>query len=136
MSAVTIRAILETALSAMSPSLPTAWENTKFTPAPETAHQRVYLLLAQPQMLEMSWKLHRERGFMQVSLCYPLDAGPSAAATRAELIRTTFYAGRDLTSGGITVTIDGTPEIAPAMVEDDFYVLPVKVRFYSHVSRS
>lgn len=136
MSVVTIRAALEGALAAMLPALAAAWENAEYVPTPGTAHQRVYLLLAQPQMLEMSQNLHRERGYMQVSLFYPIGAGPSAAATRAELIRSTFYAGRDLVSSGTTVTIDGTPEIAPAMVEDDFYVLPVKVRFYSHVTRS
>lgn len=136
MSAVSIRAALEVALAAMSPALATQWENTPYSPADGTAYQRVYLLLAQPASLEMAQRIHREQGFMQVSLCYPLGAGPSAAATRAELIRSTFYAGRSFSSGGNTVTVDGTPEIAPAAIEDDRYIVPVRVRFYSHVTRS
>lgn len=136
MSAVSIRAALESALDAMSPALATAWENTPYTPVAGTDYQRVYLLLAEPASLEMHKRIHREQGFLQISLCYPLGIGPSAATARAELIRATFYAGRTFTSGGFTAVIDGTPEIAPAAIEDDRYVLPVRVRFYSHVTRS
>jgi hypothetical protein len=94
------------------------------------------MMLAEPASLEMAQRIHREMGFLQVTLCYPLGAGTSAAATRAELIRSTFYAGRTFTSGGVTVTIEGTPTIAPAAIEDDRYTVPVRVRFYSHVTRS
>ena len=132
MSSVAIRAAMESALNGMSPSLATAWENTPYTPTPGTAYQRVHLLLADPEMVEMSGRIHRERGFLQVSLAYPLNAGPSAAATRAELIRHTFYRGRSFTASGITVTIEKTPEILPAMIEPDRYVLPVRVRFFAN----
>lgn len=136
MSALATRAALETALDAMTPALETAWENAKFSPTPGSAYQRVAILLAPPVMMEMSHHWHREAGFMQVTLCYPLDAGAGAALTRAEAIRTTFHAGATFTASGVTVHVDGTPEIGPAMIEDDTYALPVRVRFYSHVLRS
>lgn len=136
MSALTIRALLEAALAAMSPPLATAYENAPYTPVVGTPYQRVHVLFAQPRALEMSQHLHREQGIMQINLCYPLNTGPAAAATRAELIRTAFPAASDLTSGSVTVTIDGLPEIAPAAVEDDRYVVPVRVRFYAHIRRS
>lgn len=136
MSIVSIRAALESALNAISPAIALAWENVPYTPVPGTPFARVYLLTAPPAMLEMSQRIHREQGFLQVSLMYPLDAGPSAAATRAELIRATFLAGSTLTASGVTVTIDATPEIGPALIEEDRYSLPVRIRFYAHVRRS
>lgn len=136
MSAVAIRSAMEVALAAMPPALPVAWENTPYTPVVGTPYQRVHLLMARPSSLEMSQRLHREQGFMQVTLCYPLNAGPGAAMARAELIRTTFAPASEHVSGGVTVFIDGLPEIAPAAVEDDRFVLPVRVRFYAHVVRT
>lgn len=131
MSSLAIRAALETALAAMSPALATAWENTPYTPVAGTPYQRVYLLMAEPDQPEIG-RMTQERGFLQVSLAYPLGAGPSAAQTRAELIRDTFYRGRSLTASGITVTIEKTPEISPAMIEPDRYVVPVRIRFFSN----
>lgn len=136
MSAVAIRAALESALDGMSPALATAWENVEFTPTVGTPYQRVFLLMAQPQSLEMSQHLHRERGFLQINLCYPLNAGAGVPMARAELIRDTFLPTSEHVSGGVTVFIDGLSEIAPAAVEDDRFVLPVRVRFYAHVTRS
>jgi Bacteriophage related domain of unknown function len=136
MSLPAIRAALETALAGMSPALATAYENVPFEPVQGTPHQRVYVLCTEPAMLEMSGHWHREQGFMQVTLCYPLGSGPNAATARAELIRSTFYASAEFTSGGIVVRVDGTPEIAPAIIEDDLYTIPVRVRFYAHVLRT
>ena len=131
MSLLAVRNALETALNAMSPSLATAWENSPYTPVSGTPYQRVYLLAAEPDNPEMGRHVV-ERGFLQVSLAYPLDDGPGAAMTRAELIRSTFYRGAALTASGITTQIERTPEIAPAQIEDDRYVVPVRVRFFAH----
>jgi hypothetical protein len=132
MSAVSIRAALETALNSMSPALATAWENIAYTPTPGTAYQRVNLLMARPENAETGPR-YLERGFMQVTLSYPLNTGPAAAATRAELIRSTFYRTATFTSGGVTVSIDQTPEVAPAMIEGDRYEVPVRVYFFAPI---
>ena len=131
MSLLAVRNALETALNGISPSLATAWENSPYTPVSGTPYQRVYLLAAEPDNPEMG-RHTTERGFLQISLAYPLDDGPSAAMTRAELIRSTFYRGAAFTASGITTQIERTPEIAPAQIEDDRYVIPVRVRFFAH----
>lgn len=135
MTALAIRAALETRLAAISPALPTANENIEYVPVEGAPYQRVHVLMARPQALEMSQKLHREQGFMQVTLCYPKRGGSGDATARAELIRAAFPAASEHVSGGVTVTIDGLPEIAPAATEDDRFVLPVRVRFYAHTRR-
>lgn len=131
MSLVAVRAALEVALNAMAVPLATAWENTPYSPDVGTPYQRVNFLAAEPENPEIGGSVI-ERGFMQVSLCYPLDTGPAAAASRAELIRQTFKRGNAFTSSGIITQIERTPEIAPAMIEDDRYVVPVRVRFFAH----
>lgn len=132
MSALLVRAALETALNAMTPALATAYENAPFTPVAGTAYQQVTLLLAQPANDEFS-SVYREEGFLQVDLKYPLNAGSSAAATRAELIRTTFPRGASFTASGVTVNIERTPEIMPGRVEADRFIIPVRIRFYAHI---
>jgi hypothetical protein len=135
MSAVLIRAALEVALAAMSPALATAYENAPFTPTVNVPYQRVTLLLAQPANDEFG-PMHREDGFLQVDLAYPLNAGPSAATARAELIRSTFSRGASFTASGVTVHINKTPEIMPGRVDEDRFVIPVRVPFYAHINGS
>mgnify|MGYP003334795421 CR=1 FL=1 len=132
MSVVSIRAALETALNAMSPSLSTAWENVAFTPVAGTPYQIVNMLFAPPVNREIGSR-HQEQGYMQVRLMYPVQVGTATAAARAELLRTTFKRGNTFSSGGITVTITDTPEIVPGAVEGDRYAMPVKIRFVSNV---
>jgi len=132
MSAVLVRSALEVALAAMSPALATAYENAPFTPVSGTPYQRVNLLLAEPNNPEMGG-LYTEQGYLQISLAYPLNAGPGAATARAELIRSTFPRGATFTSGGVKVHVTRTPEIAPGRIEEDRFVIPVKVRIHAHV---
>lgn len=132
MSAVKIRAALETALNAMSPAISTAWENMAFTPVAGTAYQQVNVLFADPDNTEFGSR-HRELGYMQVKLMYQLQVGTSVVMARAELIRTTFYRGASFTNGGVTVIVEKTPEISVEQVEGDRYAVPVRIRFFSNV---
>lgn len=131
MSVVAIRAALEVALAAMSPALATAWENVPYSPVVGTPYQRVFLLKAAPDNPEMG-TFTRDQGILQISLAYPLDTGPNAAEARAELIRDTFYRGATFTASGVSVTVLNTPEVAPAIVEPDRYVVPVRIRFFAN----
>lgn len=133
MSILKIRAALETALNGMSPALATAWENAAYTPVAGTPYQRVFMLPAGPENPSFGDGFRREYGLLQISLCYPLQTGPVAAATRAELIRTTFKRGASFTSSGVTVITEKTPDIAPGFYEADRYVLPVRVRYFSNI---
>lgn len=123
-----VRQALETALNNMTPSLATAWENVDFSPINGTPYQRAFLLAAEPDNPEIGG-LVIEQGILQVSLCYPLGAGPQPAEARFELIRTTFYRGASFTASGVTTIVEKTPEISPAMIEPDRYVRPVRIRW-------
>jgi hypothetical protein len=137
MTALLVRSALEVALAAMTPALSTAYENAPFTPVAGTPYQRVTLLLAEPANVQFG-PGYTEQGFLQVDLNYPLDGTPSAtggskpATARAEAIRSTFYRGASFTASGVTVNIERTPEIMPARVEEDRFIVPVRIRFYSH----
>lgn len=130
---MSIRAALETALNAMSPSLATAWENVPFEPpAPTTAYQRATILLAQPNNTSIGGTF-QEIGILQVDLMYPQDTGADAAEDRAALLRTTFKRGTSFTNSGITVTSERTPEIMPGRNEEGRFVIPVRIRFFAHI---
>jgi len=134
MSAVAIRAALETALNAMTPALPIAWENVPYVPTTGAAYQRATLLFAQPDNATMGDDFYREQGFFQIDLCYPRDTGPLAANSRATLIRTAFARGSSFTKSGIVTTVSNTPEIRPAFIDGDFYIVPIRVRFFSNIN--
>lgn len=133
MSRVSIRAALETGLNGLSPSLATNWENVAYTPTPGTAYQAVALLFARPVNNEFSAN-YRQDGILQVTLRYPINTGPAAATTRAELIATTFKRGATFSSGGITVTITDQLEVMPGYVDADRWAIPCRSRFTAHVT--
>lgn len=133
MSLTKVRTALETALNGMSPALSTAWENTAFTPVANTAYQRPTLMPATPSNPEYG-SSYIEQGIFQISLFYPLQVGASAAAARAELLRSTFKRGNSFTSSGVTVTITRTPEVSAGTVDGDRWFLPVKIRFSAFIS--
>ena len=133
MSTVSIRAALESALNAISPALATAFENANFKPPAESVpYQIVHVLFARPDNQEIG-RAHQELGYLQVKLMYPIRTGSLAAMSRAELLRTTFYRGSTVTSGGVVVNIIETPEITPSGVEDNRYGVIVKIRFRSFI---
>ena len=131
MSIRSIRTALETAINGMS-ALATAWENVPYTPVTGTPYQRVFLLVAQPDNRVLGSN-YTEQGILQVSLMYPINTGTNAAATRAELLRTTFKRGNTYSSGGITVLITKTPEIGTGTTDGDRFVIPVKIRWSADI---
>ena len=134
MSITSIRAALETRLAAMSPALATAYENVPYAPVLGTPFQAVYLLPATPDNSTMGDGHYVEQGIFQVSLFYPLQAGPKAAADRAELIRTQFKRGTSMTSGSVTVRIMRTPEIGQGRVDGDRWHIPVKCVYFAEIT--
>ena len=148
MSLAFVRIALESTLNAMTPTLSTAWENVPFTPVTGTPYQAAYLMPATPANPTMGDGYYREQGIFQVSLMYPLQAGPKTAADRAELIRAAFKRGTSITIdgidnwydyffspfGGITTTIvERTPEIGQGRVDGDRWHVPVKIRWYAGI---
>lgn len=134
MSLVAIRVALETHLSSMTPEVPTAWENTKFDPQVNVAFQKASLLPAEPENPSFGDAFHRAQGIFQVQLNYPLLSGSAVALARAELVKTTFYRGLSLVSSGVTVVVSRTPEIAPALVDGEWYTIPVSIRYFANIN--
>lgn len=132
MSLAQVRAALETQLNSITPALATAWENAVYKPIAGTPYQQVSLLRAQPDNPEIG-AAFSERGFLQANLFYPKEAGPGAAEARAELIRSAFPFRASFVSGGVTVNIIATPEVAPARAEDDRFLVPVRIRFSAFI---
>lgn len=133
MALVEIRTALETKLNALTPTLATAWESVPFTPAVGTAYQQVNLMIADTLNPTLGGTHYRIKGFMQVLLCYPPNAGAKTAATRADLLVNHFKRGTSLTSAGITVIIDKTPSIAPALIDGVLYKIPVSIYFSADI---
>jgi hypothetical protein len=111
-----------------------AWENMYFpTAANRVPYQKINLLPATPENPTMGDGFYREVGIFQITLVYPLQLGTGDAFTRAELIRQTFPRGSSFSNGGVTVNIIKTPEIRPAMIDDEAYQLPVRVSYYADI---
>ncbi len=132
MSVELVRKAIETAVAAITPTIDCEWENVGYTPVTGTPYQKFNLLLADPDNYGYGSGPFIEMGFFQLSLFYPLQTGPSVATIRADLIRSTFYRGLTLTSGAQSVIIEKTPTIGSGRVDGDRYMIPVKVRFFSH----
>jgi hypothetical protein len=90
------------------------------------------MLLAKPENPSFTG-FHREIGFFQVTLYYPINDGVGDAATRAELIRARYFQGKSWTSGQITLTVSGTPEIRPGRADGDRWLIPIRIPFYANV---
>lgn len=134
MSIIAVRAALETRLNNMANPISYVWENVPFTPIAGVPFGAVYLLPAIPDNPTMGDTYYQEQGIFQVSLFYPLQMGPKAAADRAELIRSQFKRGVSMTSGSITVRIMRTPEIGQGRVDGDRWMIPVKIQYFAGIT--
>jgi len=134
MSIVSVRAAIETKLATITPAISTAYENVPFTPVAGIPYQSVFIMPAMPENPTFGNDYYRDIGIAQISLFYPIQAGTAAAAARAQLIRTTFKRGTSMTSGGVTVRIDKTPEIGAGRVDGDRWHIPVRVRWFAGVT--
>jgi hypothetical protein len=128
MAASEARAALLAALGAMTPSLPVASTNTKYSPTVGQAYQRADVLFAEPDNAEFgsNWQ---ERGFLQVGLCYPVNSSLDDTMTRIDALRVTFARGQSFTNGSTTVTVNRTPTVLPGQVDGSFFVTPVRIPF-------
>jgi len=134
MSVISVRTALETKLATVTfTGGKTVYENVSYTPVAGTPFAQCYVMFATPDNPTMGDGFHRILGIFQVSLFYPLNTGPSAAATQAELIKTAFKRSTTLTSGTVTVKIDRTPEISAGRVDGDRFHVPVKIPFYADI---
>jgi len=131
-SIVKIRQALETGLSTITPVIPTAYENVSYTPVTNVPYQSVFVLFNSPDNPTLGDGFYREKGYMQISLKYPLGIGSQTCATRAELVRQKFKRGATFTKDGITVMVEKSPSVS-FVTEIDRYTAVVKIYFYSNI---
>lgn len=134
MSRIKIRAALEAAIKAMTPTIPTAWENTAMKPPVGSPYQKITLAFAEPRNTEFG-PVFQERGYMQVALVYPGGMGSPDAEARVQMLRDRFPRGATLTADGQVVTINLTSNVLPGFNDDSGnYVLTVRIPFFAQVS--
>nr|WP_295383550.1 DUF4128 domain-containing protein [Pseudoxanthomonas sp.] len=128
-----IREALETRLNtwaaAQSPAVPVAWQNVAYTPTTGTRYVRASLLSGETQN-PIYGALHRRLiGMLQVDIVAPTGTGMAASEALAESLCTEFKRGTTLTQDGLTVVMDFSPSIGPAMIEGGWVMLPVSIRY-------
>lgn len=133
MSEANISAAFETRLNLMAPALATAYENVPYTPVTGTPYQRVQLIPARPENPTIGDDYFREVGFFQITLFYPLNTGRGAAQARAAAIKSHFKRATRMTANGQTIRVPTTPTVAPALQENDRYIIPVTIEYYSEI---
>lgn len=111
----------------------TAWDNVHFKPVPGLPYQKVNVMFATPENPTMGGNHHREIGFLQVALMYPIGFGTLEVETRAELIQRTFKRGSVFSKDDINVNILKTPEIMNGMPVDEYYAVPIRIYFQADV---
>lgn len=110
-----------------------AWENISFDPLNGVPYEKINFIFSAPENPTMGGSFYRERGYMQVTLCFPQKTGSLAAMSRAELIRQTYPRGASFSNNGIVTHIDRTPEILVVGATDENYIVFVRVRFYADI---
>jgi hypothetical protein len=126
MSQAIIRRALEKKVAtwATAANIRVAYENVEFVPT-AAAYARVNLLPAQTVSATLD-KVHRGySGVFQVTLCMPVGSGPSAAETLVASLAAAFPTQTVITESGVTVYIIEPMSAAPAIQDEDRYLVPV-----------
>lgn len=133
MSVYSISKAIEKKLAALSPALSTAYENVSFTPVLGTPYQDVRIFPANPDNSSIGGGHYLEIGFVQIMVCYPAGTGKKLAQERAQAIKAHFKRGVTLTEDSINVTIIRTPTVGGALVDGDWYKVPVSIYYQADV---
>ncbi len=135
MSLPQIRRALEKHLAALTPGVPTAWDNVSFSPpADGSVYQEARFVPNEPNGEMMDSLTYIEQGFMQVALFYPQGKGPRDAENRVDALRTHFRRGTTLVEGGVSTIITRVPTVAAAVPADGQWRVPVTIYWQAQVA--
>lgn len=103
----------------------TAYENVAFDPVAGVPYERINIVPATPRAAALSGASKIRRGFMQVTLCWPINVGTGGASARVDAIEAGFPNN---------TTISGVKIMSPADVtllgvDGDRDVTVVRIRF-------
>ncbi len=133
MSNKAISTALSTHLKTMTGLPPVAWENAAFTPTNGTLYLRENTLFAGDIPIGLGFgDTVQKVGIYQVTVCSPLNAGKFAALDMADKVATHFARGTKLTKDS-TIVIIGVTSIAPAMIDGNWFIVPVSINYQSMV---
>lgn len=131
MSLIKIGAALSTKLATLS--LPTAWENSRFTPTAGQVYLAESLIAGNTIAVGIAAQSSDEYGGIYQVLVYaPADAGKGIARSTADTVAAAFVRGDRLVYQGVTVTIQSTSQGAGFMSGDRF-VVPVSVSYRAFI---
>lgn len=116
-------------------SLPVSWPNgdgsgSAFTPPADGKYLEAFFLPnANRRPFYSGDDPEYKTGILQVDVVCPLNIGAGYAAGVADDIATLFPSDDRLTGSGLTIVIQRTPDVAPAIKGDTNWRVPVSVRY-------
>ena len=127
MSNASIRAALATQLNTLG--IPTAWENSNFTPPTGQVYLTEALLPNETLSIGVSSASSDDfGGIYQVLVNAPAGRGKGAAVAVAEQVVGAFVKGASLTYSGVTVRVLRSSQ-NPAIIDGERYVIPVSINY-------
>jgi hypothetical protein len=123
-------------LSAMTPTISIAWENTNFTPVNGVPHLETWLLPIATQPVTLGPSYWEEfSGIFQVTCVYPSGRGANDAKTKAAAIKTWFKRGTSFTYNSLTVKIkQAYPESGFYSEDGSWYRIPCTIVYQAFAS--
>ena len=124
----TTKKLIENNLKLLTPILPIAWENQRFTPpADGSTYLRCNLQIGKPDDRIFGGGYYRENATFNVYVMDRLNIGTGNALDIAENIRTLFKKTSTFEEGSTRVQILLTPRIAGSIVTNDRLVIPLSI---------
>lgn len=130
MSQQRIRAAFETRLAtwATEQALPVIWQNVAAA-EPKVNHLRAYLLPAETSARDVAGQNRSYRGLFQVSVFTKAGIGSVQAEALARALDELFPVTLRMLSAGLAVQVLTPMSTRPAVVETDWYSIPVDCRY-------
>jgi len=124
-----ISSALSARLATLTDSPVVAWRNAKFKRAGNIEFLAEFLLPADTEQAALGdTGINEDIGTYQVNVNIPKDVGSGRAYDIADAIADHFARGLVLTSGTTDIRITGG-SIGTELVDDIFYMIPVKIRY-------
>lgn len=114
--------------------IPTAYENSAFTPVANQKYLRVQFLIQPPVDPTLGDKYYRENIQLQVFVCDLLNQGTASSITTAETIRALFAKGWSAQEGIYRISNFSTPRISGSAKTSDRLVTPVLIDLVTEVN--
>jgi len=134
MSLVKIRSAFEVAVNAITPTIPTAYENINYTPSNGVDYQELYLLPAINEDISIESSDFVSKGIFQITLKYKTGRGSYDIATRADLYVKSFKTGRKLIKDDVTVIVMDTPKVINLGTSGDRIIYAISINYRAYIT--